>query len=115
MLFRHMSVKDTTNYNSKGKKFTISHDLGINFGAWQRCSLVHAAWYKHKCGHLYGFIEGKAPEYHGVPQLHGFQHDSAPAHSAHSVRDWIASQNIEMLSPWPVSYTHLTLPTIYSV
>ena len=32
-----------------------------------------------------------------------FQHDGAPAHSAHSVRDWIASQNIEMLSPWPGS------------
>ena len=38
------------------------------------------------------------------------QHDGAPAHSAHFVRYWITSQNIEMLSPWPGSS-----PDIYPI
>ena len=46
-------------------------------------------------------LKQKLPPFMAIHDCNTFQHDGAPCHQTKAVKEWLAQNNIEFLSPWP--------------
>jgi len=46
-------------------------------------------------------LKDKLPQFLQIHQCTSFQQDGAPCHQTRAVKDWLQSNNISLIGPWP--------------